>query len=82
MSKERQKHILNFVREKGEVKRSEIIDRFDYWYHHNSGHYISEILFRMINNGKLTKVKRGVYTLGSGVKPELVNENQTNLFNQ
>lgn len=82
MSINKQKHILNFIREheNDEVKRSDIVVRFKHWHYHNGSKYISEILYRMICNGKLKKARFGYYKLGSGIKPEIVIENQLGLF--
>ena len=83
MSLDKQRTILNFVRGHPEpVKRSEIIDTFGHWYHHNAGKWISEILYRMVQNGKLQKPKHGYYSLGSGVKKATTEQdkNQLNLF--
>lgn len=52
-------------------------------YYHNGAHYVAQILARMVNAGKLKRIKRGVYELGNGYRKNLQqieNENQTQLF--
>lgn len=52
-------------------------------YYHNGAHYVSEILTRMVNAGRLKRIKRGVYEIGAGHKKNLDqidNEKQLPLF--
>ena len=62
---ERQRQIIKFIREheNDEVKLSEIIEKFNHWYYHNSRKHISDIMYRMVKSKKLIKPKRGYYKL-------------------
>ena len=81
MSRERQSHILNFVRENGDTKKSELVSKFDHWYYMNSAKHIGDILFRMVQNGKLERFKKGWYRIGAGVKSrsEILDPNQVEI---
>ena len=50
------------------------------WYYHNHEHYVSMILKRMVNNGTLKHLKRGLYMLNkTATKPQPHNPAQMEL---
>lgn len=44
----KQKAILNFLKD-GQKKKSEIVEKFSYWYYRNTQKYIGEVLKRMLD---------------------------------
>jgi hypothetical protein len=76
--------ITKFALENGnQITTSQAHDLLAGNYYHNGAHYVSEILTRMVNAGKLKRIKRGVYEISSGHRKNLDqinNEQQTTLF--
>lgn len=82
---ERQRHIINFIRnhEDESVKLNDIVNEFKGWYYHNGRKHVSDIVFRMLKSGKLVKPKHGYYKLNDNPSKPFKGEtdpNQTNLF--
>ena len=80
-----QQSILAFVREKGgQVKKSEVVERFGHWHYRNSEKHIGDALSRMVRAGLLKRVSIGIYEYGIGTKqkPAVIatDVNQTTLF--
>lgn len=61
---ERQTEILQFLFKRPDktATKREIVTNIR-GYYRNGDKYVQEVLTRMINNGKITRVKRGVYRL-------------------
>lgn len=65
-----QLRILRFIAEQaGEVSFSEIVAKFEAQYHSNAAHYVGLSLASMVKNGAVKRVRKGVYTVGTGKKP-------------
>jgi predicted transcriptional regulator of viral defense system len=69
----------------GKISRTRAIELIGHCYYHNGPKYVSEILTRLVNSGKLTRVGRGNYEIANKkaikavVAPEL-GSNQIKLF--
>lgn len=75
-----QTRILRFISEKdGEVAFSEIVEKFKTEYYDNTAHYISQSLARMVKNGTVQRVRKGVYMVGTGKKPAKTQETNNHL---
>jgi|TARA_Y100000310_G_scaffold127848_3_gene127000 fatty acid-binding protein DegV len=75
--------IKQFLYNKGDVKKSDIVDEFDSWYYNGASHYIGDTLTRMVKSGCVERVKRGVYRLkriNTISKVDGVNYDQLDLF--
>ena len=78
-----QLRILRFIAEQsGDVQFSEIVARFECKYYCNAAHYVGQSLSSMVKNGVILRVRKGVYTVGTGKKPAKTQEtnNQPTLF--
>ena len=78
-----QVRILRFISEKGgEVAFSEIVEKFKTEYYDNTAYYVSRSLSSMVKNGVILRVRKGVYTVGTGKKPAKTQEtnSQPTLF--
>lgn len=78
-----QLRILRFIAEQaGEVSFSEIVEKFKTEYYANTAHYVSHSLCGMVKNGFVQRVRKGVYSVGTGKKPAQTQEtnNQPTLF--
>lgn len=78
-----QLRILRFISKRGgEVNFSEIVAEFETQYYTNAGHYVGLSLSSMVKNGVILRVRKGVYTVGTGKKPAKTQEtnNQPTLF--
>ena len=70
-----QLRILRFISEQaGEVAFSSIVDKFETQYHTNAAHYVGLSLSSMVKNGVILRVRKGVYTVGTGKKPAKTQE--------
>lgn len=80
---ERQKEILAVFKGNKELtlSKGEIIARGKIGYYHGVLNHVGQTLTRMINNGLLTRPKRGYYQLGlKNKRPAPVDPNQVDLF--
>lgn len=78
-----QLRILNFIAEQGrEVTYAEIVEQFKTQYYTNASHYVGLSLASMVKKGAVQRVRKGVYTVGTGKKPAKTQDsgNQTTLF--
>jgi hypothetical protein len=77
--------IADATKNKGQITRTRAIELLGHCYYHNGPKYVSEVLARMVNSGKLIRVGRGSYELTKKKNlkamdaPEL-GSNQTKLF--
>lgn len=83
---DRQKQILAVFTDKEQtLSKSEIIEKGDISYYHNTSKHVGHTLTRMVKNGTLIRVKKGHYKRGGAfpkhknliIQP---NKNQTKLF--
>jgi predicted transcriptional regulator of viral defense system len=79
---ERQKQILRVF--KGDkdlvLSKSEIIKQGKISYYHNTEKHVGDCLSRLVKNGGLTRVKKGYYKLGLGLKKQIIEDkDQLNL---
>jgi predicted HTH transcriptional regulator len=83
---DKQKEILKFVYKNGETTKKEIIEAMPWDYYCNDSKHFGDIISRMVKNGSLKRIKRGVYeynadkTIKTGNKIVPVDPTQTNLF--
>lgn len=78
-----QLRILRFIAEQaGEVSFPEIVEKFKTEYYANTSHYVGLSLSSMVKNGVILRVRKGVYTVGTGKKPAKTQEtnSQPTLF--
>lgn len=61
MITDKQRHIYEFIKEKGKVRKSEIVERFSHWYRWNDYKYIGDILHRMVKNGYIERTENFGY---------------------
>jgi hypothetical protein len=79
---EKQKKIIAWMGDEEKTKQ-QIVEQFGHWYYHNGYKYIGELLHRMIEAGKMKRVRRGVYKVPDIYDPkkeEYVDPNQLKLF--
>lgn len=57
----KQANILQLLHENGTMKKSEIVAKCGFYYHCNDAFHIGNILGRMVKNGTIERVKKGVY---------------------
>jgi DNA-binding Lrp family transcriptional regulator len=78
---EKQKRILKYLHEHGEIDFDTVRSLIDDHYC-NGGKHCSETMTRMVKQGIVKRIKKGVFVLGSGRKPgnPLEFKNQVNLF--
>lgn len=70
-----QLRILRFITQQGgEVTFSAIVAEFEPRYYANAAHYVSLSLASMVKNGAVQRVRKGVYTVGTGKKPAKTQE--------
>ncbi len=73
------------MKNNGQITRTRAIELIGHCYFHNGPKYVSEVLARMVNSGKLTRIGRGNYEVVAHKKlkamdaPEL-GSNQIKLF--
>lgn len=77
---EKQSIILDFVRRNGNITTKKANELLAKYYYHNSQHYVSEILTRLVKSNKLIRVSIGYYELGKGIRTEYIIDNQPSLF--
>lgn len=78
----KQTEILKLLRPKETMTFQEIVDQAPFGYYRNAKHYIGQILTSMVRNGKIKRVKRGVYKYVKDViiKKDYVDPNQIKLL--
>lgn len=59
--KSKQSQILLLLIDKETMTFQEICEAVTFGYYRNGKHYIGQILSNMVKNGKIARVKRGVY---------------------
>jgi hypothetical protein len=74
----KQQRILDYIQEHGEITKKKATELLDQYYFYNAGHYVQEILSRMVKSKIIERKRRGVYQLRTHYLKE--SENQTNLF--
>lgn len=75
-----QLRILRFIAQQGgEVTFSEIVAKFKSQYYTNAAHYVGLSLSSMVKNGAIQRVRKGVYTVGTGKKPDKAHEPENTL---
>lgn len=62
MASNHQKEIIALL-QKRDMKLNEIAASVSFQYHNNQLKYVGEILKRMIDNGQVARVARGVYSI-------------------
>jgi len=80
---ERQQQILKVFKGDKDLVLSKraIIARGEIGYFRNTDKHVGDTLTRLINNGLLTRPKRGYYQLGlKNKRPAPIDPNQTDLF--
>ena len=77
-----QKEIYQFVRQKGQATKKEIVMKFADHCYCNGEKYVGDRLSRMVDAGFLVRVKKGLYKPGIGKRnrPATIDENQIQLF--
>lgn len=65
-----------------ELSKQDIIKMAGLYYYHNTDKHAGEVLSRMVKSGLLKRVKKGVYTLGGGIKKKTIetDKNQHNII--
>jgi len=78
---DRQKEILQVFNMDFDLvlTKKEIIENGKIGYYHNTQKHVGEVLSRMVKNGSLKRVKKGSYSLGSGLKKQEIDKNQTEI---
>lgn len=70
--------------DKGQLTKADAVELLRRRYYANPGPYVQQILGRMVKQGLLKRIKRGIYVAANPnrrtVKPPIVNPDQTNLF--
>jgi glucan-binding YG repeat protein len=76
-----QRSILNFIKNSSDqnVGKKAIVEAFGHWHYYNASFHIGETLSRMVKNGMIERVKKGVYCLGKRSN-YTSNENAPTLF--
>lgn len=78
-----QTDILNeFKKDKNKILPTKhFVNKFRGWYYSHAEKHISELLYRMVQNGKLERVSKGRYKLISYIaKKDQANKDQLNIF--
>jgi len=68
MKTDRRQILINFCKENKSITTTQANDLLKGCYYMNHEHYVSEILGRLVKSRIFIREKRGVYTLGSGIK--------------
>ncbi|WP_288435344.1 hypothetical protein [uncultured Chryseobacterium sp.] len=78
--KNKQRVILDWVRNNNEITKSKAIELIGGSYYCNSTKHVGDILSRMVKSGLLHRVKNGLFVIGTRVNSDPVTENQLRLF--
>ena len=57
--------IYRYISEKGSASISELVRDAPWGYYHNGNRYMSMICSRMVKNGTLVRIKRGVFAVNN-----------------
>lgn len=76
------KIILEYVFQNGEITKKKAVELTGHFYFCNEEKHVGDILSRMVNSGKLERIKNGLFKLGKGSKSikEQSIGNQSELF--
>ena len=77
-----QKELFTFIKSRGEATSAELVDEFGCRTPYAPNKYVGLALSRMVKNGFLIRVKKGVFKAGTGTKskPSTIAEGQATLF--
>ena len=70
---DRQKEVAKYLIEHGESKKSDIYDAMKFGYFCNASKHFGELLGRMVKNGSIERVSKGVYRINKSFQ-ELINQ--------
>lgn len=59
----KQQCVIDLLAEHGEMSLGELVQRVGWWYYHNARKYVGLICSRLIELGRIERVKPGVYKL-------------------
>lgn len=77
----KQLEIQRYLHTVGKATKAEILTAVPFGYYHNGMKHIGDLLTRMVKNGLLERVSKGVYrNLRSTKIKENINPSQTKLF--
>lgn len=79
----RQDEVFKYLQKNGASNKEEIYQNVSFSYYHNWAKNLGVLLKRMVDNGKVIRVKRGVYKLSETRIPldkKPIDPNQSNLF--
>lgn len=81
MISEKQKEILRYCQENGEITKQQAVELIGGCYYHNKSKHTGDVLTRMVKRGFLKREKRGLYKIRNlqGVKEEPFNPDQTKM---
>jgi hypothetical protein len=78
---DRKQRILNYLATVKEASLSEIIEKCNIYYFHNTNKHAGEILGRLVNSGRVTRVSKGIFSLNKDWSPANKNNpDQIKLF--
>lgn len=61
--------ILKYLKSVESASLTDIIKNADVYYYHNAKKYVGEILARLVKNGTVNRIKKGVYEINkTGMK--------------
>lgn len=81
MKTDKQRQVLNYLQTVEKASLEDIYSNVNFGYYHNWAKHLGVLLKRMIDNGTIERVGRGVYKFKRERKfYEPNNENQINLF--
>jgi predicted transcriptional regulator of viral defense system len=77
----KQLEIQRYLLKVEQATKAEILENVPFGYYHNGMKHLGDILTRMVQNGLLERVKKGVYRNLRNTKiKETINPSQTDLF--
>lgn len=83
MSMEKQKEILDFLSKVPQATLNDIYTNVSFSYYCNANKHLGDMMSRLVNSGKVERLKKGTFKFVSFVgkkKQSENNENQTSLF--
>lgn len=75
---EKQLQVMRYLSTKESATSDEIYKNVRFGYYHNASKHLSDLLSRMVKQGFITRVSKGVFKLG-GRKQVLENKNQLSI---